>query len=135
MNTKHSIAAGILALVLGWLPGAKASAAEDIPTTLTGPVDSAEYPDPICTTCVVRTVKRSAGSAAQAFVEVEYLDAVPFEGEIAVTVWLASGHIDTLVIPGVLLEHGDLEWYEVTANAGWTWNDVQKVSLELVAPR
>jgi hypothetical protein len=131
MKTR-SIAVVLLAVTLGWAPRMEAVAAEDVPTKIVAPVDPLEYPDPICTTCVVRTVKRSESDPQQAFVEIEYLDSASFEGQISLTVWLAGDRVDALVIPGVFLEHGDLEWYEVSANDGWSWDDVQKVSLELV---
>jgi hypothetical protein len=128
----RSIAVGLLALTLALTSTESAVAAEEISTTIIEPDGPSEYPDPICTTCVVKTVKSSRADPEHAYIELEYIEPIPLEGEIEVTVWFEDGGSDELIIHDVVLEPGSSESYEVTSNEGWTWDDVREVELVLV---
>lgn len=130
--TIRSIAAGLLALTLAFTHASTAAAAEEIPTTISGTGDSSEYPDPICTTCKVKTVRSSRSDATHAFIELAYLDSMSFVGDLVVTVWLEGGADEVVVIPDVALVYGDVKWLEVSADHGWRWDEVKAVELELV---
>lgn len=127
--TMRSIAAGLLAFTLALTLAGTASAAEEIPTQIAGAGEPSEYPDPICTTCKIKTVRSSRASSHEAFVTLVYLDTTPFAGELMVTVWLADGTDDVVVVPDVALAYGDERWIELAACEGWGWDEVRAVEV------
>ncbi len=130
---KRLITAGLMVLTLGLVTEGQAYAHAEIPTRVVGPVNHPEYPDPICTTCVVQTTLTANSSTEAALVDVVYLEAEAFEGEILVTVLLDNGARDELIISEVELEFQDFGRYKLPPGIGWSWDAVESVWLEFVA--
>ncbi|MCX4247787.1 hypothetical protein OEB96_44660 [Paraliomyxa miuraensis] len=131
--TMYSMTAGLWALTLAFTQSTVAMAAEEIPTSITEIGGSSEYPDPICTTCKVKTVRSSRSEATHAFIELDYTESSSFSGELEVTVWLADGDFDTLIVPDVALAYGSTGWFEIGRGDTWAWDEVEAVELELVS--
>ncbi|MEM7151491.1 MAG: hypothetical protein AAF799_01570 [Myxococcota bacterium] len=125
--------AGLLMLPLGLMTPGTAQASDPIPTEVVGPDDDPEYPDPICTTCGVRTVETSnANNTDEARIGVHYVESEPFEGDLLVTVWLDSGETADLVISDVRMEDGYSYEYDQASGPDWQWIEARLVWLEFM---
>lgn len=129
---KRLFVAGLVWLALGAVLPGSARAAETIPTRVVGPAGSSEYPDPICSTCVVKTVKTAGSTADSATIDVEYLEWSSFDGDILVTVLLFNGRHDELVISDVHLDYQEQASFDLVSSQDWSWDDVESIWFELV---
>jgi hypothetical protein len=130
-----------LALLIATAPSTAAAAAdtiegrEPIPTMLVTTGDSTQYPDPICSKCIIIVTEDDDEGAdgARADVRVGYpTDAPPFAGQIGVTVWLQSDERRTVWLSDVTLAPGDAVELEAAAEVDWSWDQVRFVWLRFV---
>jgi hypothetical protein len=107
---------------------------EPIPTMLLASDEPTGYPDPICSKCTIIVIEDEEAAGTRAGVLVSYPDDAPsFDGEIAVTLLLASGERRTLWLTNVSLEPGAEVELVADADADWSWDQVRFVWLRFVA--
>lgn len=109
---------------------------EPIPTMLVASDDPTGYPDPICSKCTIIVIadEDEAAAPTRAGVLVSYpADAPSFDGEIAVTLLLASGERRTLWLTDVRLDPGAEVELVAEADADWSWDQVRFVWLRFIA--
>ena len=139
MTTSWKTLALAALMTLSTCPGtAKATGdievSKSIPTMLVAMDEPTGYPDPICSKCKIVVVEEEGSAQQRAELRIEYpTDAPSFEGDVGVTVSLASGSRRTVWISNVRLAPGAAVELVAEAEPDWAWDRVRFVWLRFEA--
>lgn len=94
----------------------------------------AEYPDPMCSKCILVMEKKQQSGGAQADLLIAYPnDENSFEGDIEVSVLLTNGAYKTVWVNDVKLDPSDEAQFTVNAGSTWSWDNARFVWLRFIA--